>query len=141
MAKLNIEFKNGKIKKTLTIRNEKYELTETENFLVQVKKNHPEWISISSAVSYALEALTSDNKEKIQEALDIIDDCISPTMINKENLDKRICDCEECSNTQTYREFIRKSEDYFKIEHLDLESLREGELIEYFDFLDGLYGK
>lgn len=84
MAKLNIEFKNGKIKKTLTIRNEKYELTETENFLVQVKKNHPEWISISSAVSYALEALTSDNKEKIQEALDIIDDCISPTMINSD---------------------------------------------------------
>ena len=35
----------------------------------------------------------------------------------KENLDKRICDCEEgAENTETYREFIVVSENEFGIE-------------------------
>lgn len=40
----------------------------------------------------------------------------------KENLDKRICDCEQgCTNTQTYREYIRESEEEFFVGHADLD--------------------
>lgn len=60
----------------------------------------------------------------------------------KENLDKRICDCEEgIENTQTYREFIRESEDEFEIEHSNLDLMKEEELQNYLDFMDELWCK
>lgn len=62
-------------------------------------------------------------------------------MISKENLDKRICDCEECSNTQTYREFIRESEKTFELEEQNLDGMSESSLISYFEFLDYLWEK
>lgn len=49
-------------------------------------------------------------------------------MISQENLDKRICGCEECSNSQTYREFIRESENAFGLVHCRLDGLLDHEL-------------
>ncbi|GAA0856832.1 hypothetical protein GCM10008916_08030 [Clostridium nitritogenes] len=63
-------------------------------------------------------------------------------MISKETLDKRICDCEEYAlSTQTYREFIRTSEDLFDIEYSDLDLMSDEELQNYLDFIDELYYK
>lgn len=59
----------------------------------------------------------------------------------KDNLDSRICDCENVENTQTYREFIRESEEEFFIEPNNLDSMNEEELLEYFKFLDYLWEK
>ena len=63
-------------------------------------------------------------------------------MLLKENLDKRICDCEsDAYNTLTYREFIRVSEEEFEMEKLNLDSMNEEELKNYLDFIDYLYEK
>ncbi len=62
-------------------------------------------------------------------------------MINKENLDKRICDCEEASNTQTYREFIRESENALGLVHCGLDGLLDHELKNYLDWIDYLLEK
>lgn len=63
-------------------------------------------------------------------------------MINKENLDKRICDCEEeAQNTETYREFIKDSEDTFGMECSDIDKMGEAELENYFYFLCELWNK
>lgn len=62
-------------------------------------------------------------------------------MISKENLDKRICDVEGVSNTQTYREFIRKSEEYFEIHPVDIDKMGDEELNKYLNFLDSLWDK
>lgn len=59
----------------------------------------------------------------------------------KENLDKRICDVEDCDNTQTFREFIIESEKEFYLKHKDLDSLTEEELNSYLYFLDDLWWK
>lgn len=60
----------------------------------------------------------------------------------KEKLDKRICDCEKgVKNTQTYREFIRESEDEFEIEHSNLDLMEEEKLQNYLDFMDELWCK
>lgn len=59
----------------------------------------------------------------------------------KEDLDKRICDVEDCGNTQTFREFIIESEKEFYLKHKDLDSLTEEELNSYLDFLDDLWWK
>lgn len=62
--------------------------------------------------------------------------------MKKSDLDKRICDCEkDASNTLTYREFIRISEDLFEIEHSDLDLMSKEELHEYLEFMDELYLK
>ncbi|WP_142415427.1 hypothetical protein [Hathewaya massiliensis] len=61
-------------------------------------------------------------------------------LLNK--LDKRICDCEEgAENTQTYREFIRQTEEEFWIEHESIDKMSEKELKEYFLWLAELWGK
>lgn len=63
-------------------------------------------------------------------------------MFSKANLNKRICDCEESSeNTQTYREFIRDSENEFEIEPSDIDLMDEDELINYFNFMCELWDK
>ena len=50
----------------------------------------------------------------------------------KEVLNKRICDVVEgASNTQTFREFIRESEDEFEIAPANLDSMSEEELSNY----------
>ena len=60
----------------------------------------------------------------------------------KESLDKRICDIEEeTGNIQTYREFIKESEEAFGLEFLDLDSMSEEELWNYLNFLDELWCK
>ena len=60
----------------------------------------------------------------------------------KSNLDKRICDIElSAVNTQTYREFIRESEEEFEIAPADLDSMDEKQLENYVDFLDDLWLK
>ncbi|EKY24052.1 hypothetical protein [Clostridium celatum] len=59
----------------------------------------------------------------------------------KESLDKRICDCENASNTQTYREFIRQSEEEFEIEYSNLDLMSEEELENYLHFMDELWNK
>lgn len=62
-------------------------------------------------------------------------------MITHANLDKRICDCEKCENTQTYREYIRESEKELGIEQSNLDSLSDEELQSNLDFLDYLWEK
>ena len=63
-------------------------------------------------------------------------------MINhlSENLDCRICDCEEGSqNEQTYREFIIETENKFNLTHKRLHEINVDELIDYLNFLDKLW--
>lgn len=60
----------------------------------------------------------------------------------KEDLDKRICDVMSISNnTDTFRDFIIKSEREFYIDHEDVDNMSEEELIKYLDFLDELWYK
>lgn len=60
----------------------------------------------------------------------------------KENLDKRICDCEsDADNTLTYRQFIRTAEEEFDMGKTNLDSMNEEELKKYLDFIDYLYEK
>jgi hypothetical protein len=63
-------------------------------------------------------------------------------MINKTNLDKRICDVEEnCKNTQTYREFIRESEEEFGMCPEPIDQYSNTDLQEYLEELDCLWEK
>lgn len=60
----------------------------------------------------------------------------------KEVLDTRICDVvETATNTQTYREFIRYSEQQFEMMFADLDNISEEELSDYLDFLGYLWTK
>lgn len=60
----------------------------------------------------------------------------------KEMLDKRICDIEpEAENTDTLREFIRKSEKKFCLFIVDVNKLSNKDLNNYIDFLDDLWLK
>ena len=59
----------------------------------------------------------------------------------KNILDKRICDVEGVENTQTYREFIRESEEEFELEQMDLDNMSDENLTEYINFLDYLWIK
>ena len=52
-------------------------------------------------------------------------------MISKNDLDKRICDLEGGSNEQTYREYIRETEEEFGIGEMDIEELTQTELFKY----------
>lgn len=61
--------------------------------------------------------------------------------MRKNDLDKRICDVEGVSNTQTYREFIEQSELEFGIGPVDLDNLTEKDLNDYLDWLDELWDK
>lgn len=62
--------------------------------------------------------------------------------LTKELLDKRICDVEEgASNTQTFREFIRQSEEEFEMDEQNLDYMSDKGLNEYIDFLDYLWTK
>lgn len=55
----------------------------------------------------------------------------------KENLDKRICDCEEgAENTQTYREYIREVEHDCELTQEPIDDYTEEQLVEYLDELD-----
>lgn len=63
-------------------------------------------------------------------------------MINKENLDKRICEVEEkATNEQTYREYIKEGEEEFFGNHEDLDSFTDEQLVKYLDFIDNLWMK
>lgn len=62
--------------------------------------------------------------------------------MDSNNLDKRICDIEpKTKNTDTYREFIRKSEDEFAIAYAPIDEFTEDELADYMDWLDLLWDK
>lgn len=63
-------------------------------------------------------------------------------MLIKENLDKRICDCESnADNPLTYREFIRASEEELEMGKANLDLMNEEELKDYLNFIDYLYEK
>ena len=63
-------------------------------------------------------------------------------MLLKENLDKRICDVEQgFTNTQTYREFIRQSEQEFGMKEAPINKITDKALDEYIEFLDYLWDK
>ncbi|WP_026572894.1 hypothetical protein [Bacillus sp. UNC438CL73TsuS30] len=63
-------------------------------------------------------------------------------MLATKNLDRRICDIEsESQNTQTYREFIKQSEDEFGLRPRNLDHMSNEQLTQYLDFLDFLWGK
>lgn len=56
--------------------------------------------------------------------------------IRKDILDKKICEFEECSsNTLTYRQWIREYEDFYELEHKDLDAMTDEELKKYDDFI------
>lgn len=60
----------------------------------------------------------------------------------KKALDKRICDVVEgASNTETYREFIRNSEENFEMDKADIDSMDDKSLNDYVEFLDYLWSK
>jgi len=60
----------------------------------------------------------------------------------KKQLDERICDLVEGGeNTETYREFIRNSEEEFGMNSEDIDNMKAEELNVYLNFLDYLCGK
>ena len=61
--------------------------------------------------------------------------------LTKDILDSRICDIEECENTQTYREFIRETENAFGVAPQNLDNIDDEELNAYLDYLDDLWIK
>jgi hypothetical protein len=61
--------------------------------------------------------------------------------LTKENLDKRICDVEGSANEETFRDFIRNSEEEFGMEPRDLDVMTDEELHKYLEFLDYLWTK
>ena len=70
--------------------------------------------------------------------------CSSDLMIKlKENLDTKICDFynNEDGNTETFREFMIRSEKEFEIENKNLDKMGNVELNNYLDFLDELWLK
>lgn len=60
-------------------------------------------------------------------------------MISRENLNKRICDCEECENNQTYYEFIREAENEFQINQANLYEMNDEELLDYLNYLNDFW--
>lgn len=62
-------------------------------------------------------------------------------MYKHSDLDKRICDLEEANNTETLRNFIRTSEEWFEMNQVDIDSLSEEDLNKYINFLDYLWEK
>lgn len=71
-------------------------------------------------------------------------------MYKHSDLDKRICDIEEgATNTETLREFIKRSEkefglepsEKFELEPVYLDSMSEEVLNNYIDYLDRLWEK
>lgn len=62
-------------------------------------------------------------------------------MLTNKDLDKRICDCEDCENTQTYREYIRESEKEFGMVGAPLNKFDDKLLNSYFEFIDYLWEK
>ena len=63
-------------------------------------------------------------------------------MINKTNLDKKICDCEKSSeNTQTYREYIRETEEMVGMSSEPIDLYSNEELEYYLEELDYYWEK
>jgi hypothetical protein len=61
--------------------------------------------------------------------------------IRKEHLDKRICDVEGSANEETFREYIRNSEEEFGMAPAPLDNLTDEELNKHLNFLDYLWTK
>lgn len=62
--------------------------------------------------------------------------------ITKDQLDTPICEVvPEANNTETYRDFIRSSENEFCMEPRDIDTMTDQELNEYIEFLDYLWDK
>lgn len=62
-------------------------------------------------------------------------------MLTHKYLDERICDCEECENTQTYREYIRDSEIELEMDNAPLDKFDDKLLNDYFEFINYLWEK
>jgi hypothetical protein len=62
-------------------------------------------------------------------------------VLTKENLDKRICDVEGSANEETFREYIRNSENEFGLHPKELDLMDDEELNGYLNFLDYLWEK
>jgi hypothetical protein len=62
--------------------------------------------------------------------------------ITKEQLDTPICELSPAAtNTETFRDFIRSSENEFCMEPRNIDNMADQELNEYIDFLDYLWEK
>lgn len=57
------------------------------------------------------------------------------------NIDKRICDCEDALNNQTYREYITETECVFELPSKNIDNISNSKLNEYLSFLDDLWLK
>lgn len=63
-------------------------------------------------------------------------------VITKEQLDIPICDVVDgATNEETYREFIKSSEEEFGLASKDLDLMTDEEVNAYLDFLDYLWEK
>jgi len=62
--------------------------------------------------------------------------------IAHDQLDERICDLiPEAENPETFREFIRATENMFELRPAELDNMSESELNAYLDFMDELWFK
>jgi hypothetical protein len=58
----------------------------------------------------------------------------------KENLDIRICDLkEEVYNTQTFREYIKETEEYFGWSNADIDNMNKTQFELYLRILDTMW--
>lgn len=62
-------------------------------------------------------------------------------MLTLKDLGKRICDCEDFKNTQTYKEYIRESEKEFGMVGAPLNKFDDKLLNSYFEFINYLWEK
>lgn len=62
-------------------------------------------------------------------------------MITRADLDKKICDVEGGENNQTYREFIRESEEMFGLANEPIDDYPDDEINMYIMELDYLWEK
>lgn len=59
--------------------------------------------------------------------------------ITKDMLDKKICEFEDCSSeTLTYRQWIRDYEEFYELDHKDLDSMSDEEINKYDSFINEL---
>lgn len=62
--------------------------------------------------------------------------------ITVKDLDTKICDFyKDAENTETFREYIRNSEEFFGMEVLNVDDMENDELNRYLDILDYLWEK
>lgn len=75
----------------------------------------------------------------IEDLVNIFDD---DYIFISENLDTPMNTLyKDCDNTQTFRQFITESEEYFEMDSADIDNMLEEDLVVYINMLDDLWSK